>query len=56
MKTWLIDIDGDPARIVGDIVGNLSKKTNPMPDNRKQKFSFFEAITGSIQRLERLSE
>ena len=26
-----------------------------MPGNRKEKFSFYAAITGSIQRLERLS-
>ena len=42
-------------RIVGDIVSNLSRKSKPMPGNRKKKFSFYSAITGSIQRLERLS-
>ena len=30
-------------------------KREPSTDNRKQKFVFFSAITGAIQRLERLS-
>ena len=51
MKTWLITNYGGPARIVGD----LSRKFKPMPGNRREKFSFYSAITGSIQRLERLS-
>ena len=55
MKTWLIDNFGGPARIVGDIVGNLVKNGKPMSDNRKQKFSFFAAIKEAIQRLEKLS-
>ena len=45
MKTWLIANYCGPARIVGDIVNNLSR----------EKFGFDAAITGSIQRLERLS-
>ena len=49
MKTRLISC------IVGDIVGDLLKKGKPLNNNRKQKFSFFSAITGAIQRLERLS-
>ena len=55
MNTWLITNYGGPARIVGDIVGNLSRKFKPIPGNRREKFSFYSAITGSIQRLERLS-
>ena len=39
-KTWLITNYGGPARIVGDIVSNLSRKSKPMPVNRKEKFSF----------------
>ena len=55
MKTWLIANYGGPARIVGDIVSNPSKKSKPLLGNRKEKFSFYAAITGSIQRLDRLS-
>ena len=55
MKSWLIENYGSPSRIVGDIVGDLLKKGKPSNDNRKQKFVFFSAITGAIQRLERLS-
>ena len=55
MKTWLITNYGGPARIVGDIVSNLSRKSKPTLGNKKEKFSFYAAITGSIQRLERLS-
>ena len=55
MKTWLITNYGGPAGIVGDIVGNLSRKSKPVLGNRRDKFSFYSAITGSIQRLERLS-
>ena len=55
MKTQLITNYGGPVRIVGDIVSNLSRKSKPMPGNRKKKFSFYSAITGSIHRLERLS-
>ena len=52
MKTWLIANYGGPARIVGDIVNNLSRKFIPVPGSRKEKFAFYYAITGSIQRLE----
>ena len=34
MKTWLITNCGGPARIVGDIVSNLSRKAKPMPESR----------------------
>ena len=54
MKIWLISNYGGPSRIDGDIVNNLSKKGKPTPDNRKEKFRFYSAITGAIQRLERL--
>ena len=49
MKTWVIANYGGPLRIVRDIVRNLSKRAKPMPDNRKEKFCFYAAITGSIQ-------
>ena len=55
MKAWLINNYGELSRIVGDIIGNLSKKTKPLGGNRKDKFIFCSAITGAIQRLERLS-
>ena len=55
MKTWLISNYGGPSRIVGDIINNVSKRSKPAPDNRIEKFSFYLAITGAIQRLERLS-
>ena len=55
MKTWLIFNYGGPSRIVGDIINNLSKRGKPAPDNRSEKFSFYSAISGAIQRLERLS-
>ena len=29
MKTWLIITYGGPSRIVGDIIGNLSRKSKP---------------------------
>ena len=55
MKTWLISNYGGPSRIVGDIIGNLSRKSKPMGGNRKEKFVFYSVITGAILRLERLS-
>ena len=55
MKTWLITYYGGPSRIVGDIISNLSKKSKPVVGNKKEKFVFYSAITGAIQRLERLS-
>ena len=55
MKTWLISNYDGPLRIVGDIINNLSKRSKPAPDKRKEKFSFYSAITGAIQKLERLS-
>ena len=55
MKTRLIANYGGPTRIVGDIVSNLSKKSKPMLGNKKEKFSFYAVLTGSIQRLQRLS-
>ena len=55
MKTWLITNYGGPARTVGDIVSNQSRESKPIPGIRKEKFSFYAAITYSIQRLERLS-
>ena len=55
MKTWLINTYGGPSRIVGDIISNLSGKSKPVGGNRKDKFIFYSAIRGAIQRLERLS-
>ena len=55
MKIWLITNYGGPARIVGDMICNLSRKSNPVPGSRKEKLVFYSAITESIQRLERLS-
>ena len=46
---------GGLSRIVGDIINNLSRKSKPASGNRKEKFVFYSAITGAIQRLERLS-
>ena len=46
MKNWLISNYGGPSRIVGDIINNLSNRSKPAPDNRKEKFSFYSAITG----------
>ena len=55
MKQWLIKNYGGPSRIVGDIIGNLIRKPKPEIGNRKEKFVFYSAITGAMQRLERLS-
>ena len=55
IKQWLIKNYGGPSRIVGDIIGNLIRKTKPAIGNRKEKFAFYSAITGPMQRLERLS-
>ena len=51
MKTWLIINYGGPSRIVGDIINNLSRKSKPVGGNRKEKFVFYSAITGAIQKL-----
>ena len=55
MKTCFFTKYGGPARIVGDIVSNLSRKSKPMSGSRREKIIFYSAITGSIQRLEILS-
>ena len=55
MKTWLITNHGGLSRIIGDIINNLSRKSKPANGSRKEKFVFYSAITGAIQRLERLS-
>ena len=54
MKHWLISNYGGPSRIVGDIINNLATRTKPT-DKRKEKFTFYSAISGAIQRLERQS-
>ena len=43
MKSWLIENFGSPSRIVGDIIGDLSRKGKPVNDNRKQKFFFLQS-------------
>ena len=55
MKIWLITNYSGPFRIVGDIINNLFRKSKPANMSRKEKFVFYSAIPGSIQRLERLS-
>ena len=55
MKHWLVKNYGGSSRIVGDIIGNLIRKPKPVIGNRKEKFAFYSAITGAMQRLERLS-
>ena len=55
MKTCLICNYGGPSRSVGDIINNLSEGRKPTSNNRKKKFKFYSAITGVIQRLEKLS-
>ena len=55
MKQWLIKNYGGPSRIVGDIIGNLTRKPKPASGNRKEKFAFYSAITGAMQGLDRLS-
>ena len=42
MKHWLITNYGGPVRIDGDIVSNPSRKSKPMPGNRREKFIFFK--------------
>ena len=41
MKTWRITNYGGPSRIVGDIINNLSRKSNPAGGNIKDKIIFF---------------
>ena len=55
MKTWVITNFEGPVRIARDIVSNLSRQSKPILRNKKEKFSFYSAITGSFQILERLS-
>ena len=56
MKTWLISNYSGPSKIVGDIINNLTKRGKPALNSRKEKFSFYSAISGAIQRLKRLSK
>ena len=55
MKKWLINNYGGLSRIVGDIINDLSKKSIPIKGSQKEKFVFYSALTGAIQRLKRLS-
>ena len=55
MKNCLICNYGGPSRIVGDIVSSLVDKRKPGVNNRKEKFVFYSAIIGALQRLEKLS-
>ena len=43
------------SRIVNDIISNLALKPKPSASSKKEKYAFYSAITGAIQRLERLS-
>ena len=53
-QAWLITNYCGPSRIVGDIINNVFRKSKPARWSRKEKFVFSSAITGAIQRLERL--
>ena len=55
MKTWLICNYGGQSRIVGDIINSLAEKRKPTSNNRKEKFKYYSAIIGALQRLEKLS-
>ena len=55
MKAWLIQTYGGPSRIVNDIISNLALKPKPLASSKREKYMFYSAITGAIQRLERLS-
>ena len=55
MKNWLICKYVGPSRIVGDIISNRVVKRKHAVNNRKEKFSFYSAIIGAMQRLEKLS-
>ena len=55
LSIYLSNTYGGPSRIVGDIISNLSRKPKPVEGNRKDKFILYSAITGAIQRLEKLS-
>ena len=55
MKAWLIRTYGGPLRIVNDIISNLALKPKPSASSKVEKYAFYSAITGAIQRLERLS-
>ena len=55
MNNWLICNYGGLSRIVGGIVSNLMDKMKPRVNNRKEKFVYYSAIIGALQRLEKLS-
>ena len=55
MKAWLIQNYGGPSRIINDIISNLAVKPKPSSSSKKEKYVFYSAITGAMQRLERLS-
>ena len=55
MKAWLIRTYGGPSRIVDDIISNLALKPKLLASSKREKYAFYSAITGAIQRLERLS-
>ena len=40
MKTWLITNYGGPVRIMGDIVGNISRKSKPMRVTEERSLVF----------------
>ena len=55
MKVWLIRTYNGPSRIVNDIVSNLALKPTPSSSSKKEKYTYYSAITGAIQHLERLA-
>ena len=55
MKVWLIQTYGGPSRIVNNIVSNLTLRPKPSSSSKREKYIFYSAIAGAIQRLERLA-
>ena len=49
MKARLIRTYGGPSRIVNDIISNLALKPKPLASSKREKHTFYSAITGAIQ-------
>ena len=56
MKQWLILNYGGVSRIINDVICELSRRSKPATNNSQAKFAFYAHISGSLQRLERLSK
>ena len=56
MKALLIRTYGGPSRIINNIISNLALKPKPLASSKREKYTFYSAITGAIQQLERLSQ